>query len=111
MTTPDLSEADFQRQVIELAHLYGWHVMHVRKSIGRRGGAAAHQTTTSIKGWPDLTLFRPSTGEHFMAELKSEKGRLSADQKRTIADLRDSGLEVHVWRPSDWNDLQTWLSR
>ena len=62
-----LSEADFQRQVVDYAHIMGWRVMHVRKSMGRRGGQVAHQTTTSIKGWPDLTCFRPETGEFLVA--------------------------------------------
>lgn len=107
--TTDLTEADFQRQVVELAHILGWRVLHVRRSIGRRGGQQAHQTTTSIKGWPDLLLFHPDRGEHFVAELKSEKGRLRPEQVEVLADLRASGVECHVWRPSNFDEVQARL--
>lgn len=100
---PDVSEAIFQQQVIELAHITGWQVLHVRRSIGRRGGKQAYQTTTSIKGWPDLYLFRP--GQHLAAELKREKGRLTEEQRQCLADLAAAGVPVHVWRPSDFDDI------
>jgi hypothetical protein len=54
----DVTEADFQRLVLDLLHVTGWEVMHVRRSIGRRGGTAAWQTTTSIAGWPDFAILR-----------------------------------------------------
>lgn len=108
-TQPEQTEKEFQAQVIELAHLLGWEVMHVRTSIGRRGGAAAHQTTTSIKGWPDLFCFRP--GQTFVAELKSATGRVSEDQVRVLHGLAEAGLKTFVWRPSSWDEIQRVLSK
>lgn len=100
-----LSERDWQAQVVELFGLYGWQVLHVRRSIGRRGGGPAWQTTTSIKGWPDLLLWHPDRRLGPIAvELKAEKGRLTDDQRAVLDGLGRCGVEVHVWRPSDWDD-------
>ena len=84
---PSTTEAEWQKQVIDLAHLFGYRVYHPWLSI------------RSEKGWPDLALFRP--GRFLLAELKAEKGVVSKAQETMIADLRASGVEVHIWRPSD----------
>lgn len=100
---PDVSEAVFQQQVVELATICGWTCLHVRRSIGRRGGKQAYQTTTSIKGWVDLLIWRP--GQIIAVELKSEKGRLTEEQRECLAGLAAAGVPVYVWRPSDFEEL------
>ena len=102
-----MTEAELQAQVVQLAGLCGWRVMHVRKSVGRRGGKSAWQTTTSIKGWPDCAFWRP--GCFFVAELKSDTGTVSADQKAVLAELREAGVPSFVWRPRDWDEIQAAL--
>ncbi len=82
-----MTEKDWQKQVIDLARLFGFRVFHPWLSI------------RSEKGWPDLALFRP--GRFLLAELKTETGKLPASQESMIADLRAAGVEVHVWRPTD----------
>lgn len=104
-----MTEAEFQAQVVQLAGLCGWRVMHVRKSIGRRGGKSAWQTTTSIKGWPDLFLYHPGRGLHFAAELKSDDGPVSAEQKTVLAELNRAGCPAVVWRPKDWDAVEMML--
>ena len=89
------SEREFQAMVIELATLLGWRCYHVPDS--RRCEA----------GWPDLVLWRPP--RFLLAELKTEKGRVSNIQQRTIGELRACGLEVHEWRPSDWTEIASAL--
>ncbi len=89
------SERDFQATVMELATLLGWRCYHVPDS--RRCEA----------GWPDLALWRPP--RFLLAELKTERGRVSLIQQRTLAELRDCGLEVHLWRPSMWCEIETIL--
>lgn len=106
---PDITEAEWQEQVVQLAHLYGWECLHVRRSIGRRGGKSAYQTTTSIKGWPDLYMWRP--GEHIAVELKREKGRLTEEQRTCLRGLANAGVRVFVWRPSDLDEVQRVLGR
>jgi hypothetical protein len=100
------SEAGFQAVVCELAGLTGWEWYHppVNRPGGKRG---AVQRVTG--GWPDLALWRPP--EFVLAELKTEKGRFRPDQLRVLDALRACGLEVYVWRPSDWPEIEARLTR
>ena len=86
-----LSEAQFQRQVIELATLCGYHCYHTFNS--RRCAA----------GFPDLVLARG--GAVLFVELKTERGRVSNAQRDWIA---ATGAEV--WRPKDWPHIEATLS-
>jgi len=93
---PALSEREFQAQVTDLAHLLGWTSYHAWLSVH------------SPRGWPDLALCRPP--RLILAELKREKAALSPSQERWLALLRDCpGVETHVWRPSDWPEIETTL--
>lgn len=126
------SEAVFQQQVEQLAAFYGWDlVFHAPDNLPRqtRSGRVRKQHVTP--GFPDLVMVRGP--ELLFAELKAEKGRLSAAQKAWIAALTvvqraveqlargpygdgrlegpPPAVEVHVWRPSDWDALHARLSR
>ncbi len=96
-----LTEKQFQSQVVALAKLLGWRVQF--------HWSERH----SPAGWPDLTLWRPPSGERpgrvLLAELKSEKGRLTEAQTRTIGELSACGLDVRVWWPADWSDIESAL--
>ncbi len=82
------SERDFQRQVLDLAKILGWHAYHPMLS------------KWSERGWPDLALCRPP--RLLFAELKTERGRTSDHQDRWLALLGACpGVEVFLWRPSD----------
>ena len=106
-----MTEADFQRQVVELLGILGWEHLHVRKSIGRRGGEAGWQTTTNLKGWPDILAWSPKQRRVIAAELKSEKGRVSPEQVAVLASLEAAGVETFVWRPADLPVIQSVLRR
>ena len=89
-----MTERDFQRTVIDLAELHGWLVYHTFDS------------RHSQKGFPDLVLCRPP--RVIFAELKTEKGKLSAHQKTWIQNIqqcRNLAANAYVWRPSDWNRI------
>lgn len=101
--TGTITEDQFQRQVMELAHVTGWTVLHVRKALGKRDGRRAWQTTTNLRGWPDLLMWRP--GRMIAAELKSETGRTTPEQRDVLASLEAAGVECHVWRPSLWPEI------
>lgn len=101
------TEAEFQRQVCELAAICGWRFLHVRKSIGRRGGEAGWQTTTNLKGWPDLLLWSEKQRRVLAAELKSEKGRVSDAQYEILESLHAAGVETYIWRPADLTQIQS----
>ena len=38
------------------------------------------------------------------AEIKLERGRLSAEQDAWLEVLREAGQEVYVWKPADWTN-------
>ncbi len=81
------SEAEFQNMVIDLMHLYGWHVNHTRRSIGKHGRWV---TATSCRGFPDLTAWNPRQLRFLFAELKSEKGRVTPDQHDVLASMAET---------------------
>ena len=84
------TEKDWSQVVTDYAGLRGWLVYRTWRSVH------------SPSGYPDLTMVR---GERLVvAELKTEKGKLSPSQKDWLERLRGvPGIEVFgPWRPSDW---------
>lgn len=124
MTRPlPLTERDFQRQVVELAHLMGWEDFHVR--AGRTADSwRVPGSGTMAAGWPDLVLVHPKRGRLIFAELKAHNGKLTPAQQRVLPVLNtlsgewgtpDSratiSIEVVIWRPEDWELIELALSR
>ena len=89
----EVKEKDFQQMVEELFRLKGWLVYHTLRSKG------------SEPGFPDLVMLKD--GRLVVAELKTEKGRISAPQFRWIEEFSlVAEAEVHLWRPSDWEEIE-----
>jgi hypothetical protein len=91
------SERAFQTAVVEYAKLCGWKAFHPFDS--RR----------SEPGWPDLALVRH--GMLLFAELKTERGRVSPVQRDWLEALEavsawTNAVEVRLWRPSDWPEIE-----
>ena len=95
---PPISETDWQQQVIDLAHIYGWRHLHVRRSIGK---GRKWVTATNVVGWPDLFLWNEAQKRTLAVELKSEKGIVTQDQLIVLGSLAAAGVETAIWRPSD----------
>lgn len=91
VVTGALTEKQFMQQVQAAAKMMGYYVYHPWLSI------------RSERGWPDLAIWRD--GVFLLAELKTDKGRLTPSQSQTIMSLRRTGLHVYVWRPRDWDDI------
>lgn len=92
----ELSERQWQQRVVDLAQLRGRRHFH------------AYSSRRSPAGWPDLALVR--TGRLLLAELKTERGRLRPEQRQWLDALGTvTGVEVYVWRPSDWPAVQELL--
>lgn len=131
---PAESEAAFQTAVIQLARFCGWNVWAPPPNRpGKSGRVPAIIGVTA--GWPDLAFWRvtpdmryrvdldlvagdvdvtdigPTAGEVFWAELKGAKTRVRPDQRVVLSQLRACGLEVHLWRPADWPEIETRLKR
>lgn len=95
------TEAEFSREVVKVARAAGWRVMHV--STARSGDQWT--TPTSVRGWPDWTLWRPGKGGLLFREMKAERGTVSDKQAAVIESLRAAGCDAGVWRPSDWDRI------
>ena len=97
-----LSERDFQRQVTDLAELYGWEWAHCR--AGRTVDSwRTPMSGTMAQGWPDLVLVHPVKRRLLFVEVKTDTGKLTAHQERVLAVLDETSAGVHVWRPSMWD--------
>lgn len=121
-----ITEAAWQKVVLDYAALTGWRRAHFRAARTERGYRTPVEADGA--GFPDLVLVRQP--ELLFVELKAERGRLSPDQSAWLADLQacaDSAapwlrredsphggnprLEVYVWRPSDWPEVERRLRR
>jgi hypothetical protein len=92
----------FQSVVVEVARLAGWRVAHFRPARTTQGWRTP--VTADGAGWPDLVLVRPP--RLIFAELKSERGTVSARQTEWLDVLRLlPKAEVYLWHPSDWDEL------
>lgn len=76
----------------------------------------------SPAGYPDLTMVRPP--RLVFAELKSEHGRVTAEQAAWLQDLCQIAnvsvmhgdppvhdVQVFIWRPSDWAEIERELAK
>lgn len=109
-----LTEAAFQQQVTDLAEVRGWGWAHFRPARTANGWRTPVSGPLGA-GWPDLVLVR---GERLIfAELKAARGRLSTRQRAVlealgrVAAYRDPPprVEVFVWHPSDFPEIQELL--
>lgn len=111
-TLPRLTEADFQRQVVQLAKTLGWATWHdAATNAPRRCTAcgAVRRGPRNAAGLPDLLLVRGDRA--LWVELKAQAGATSPEQRAWIAALREAGQQVYVWRPSDWPTIERTLAR
>ena len=86
-------EKDFMDDLVEKAGLVGWMSYHT------------YDSRRSEKGFPDLVLVKPPVV--VFAELKTDKGRTSEEQRIWLEQLGlCTDIEVHLWRPSDWDEIE-----
>ena len=111
MAKAKLSEAQFQSQVVRLAHLRGWKVAHFRRvRVQRRNGSVYYETPVAADGagFPDLILSR---GDRLVAaELKVGRNQPTAEQSAWGWALIRGGVMWHVWRPELWTDIEETLT-
>lgn len=102
-------EDEFQATVIDYAMLRGWMVHHQRPARTKDGWKSA---IIGHAGWPDLVLARErgGVGRLVIAELKKKGAYPSPKQRLWLGVLeRVPGIEVFVWRPADWPQIQVVL--
>lgn len=128
--TPARPEEQFQQQVIDLAHIYGWRIAHFRPARTQQGWRTA--VAADGAGFPDLVLVRGP--DLIFAELKAERGVVSAAQREWLEALavvagRVQGaviaagmaaggelsisprVDVYLWRPAEFDEIHDRLRR
>lgn len=93
-----MTERQWQDQVVELLQLTGWQHYHTWNAMH------------SAPGFPDLVCIHPRSGDHFVAELKAPKGRLSAHQAQWLTWFELAGWDAYVWRPEDFEAVRARLT-
>lgn len=71
----------------------------------KSGWRVQHANITSLNdtpGWPDLVVAHPLCRVLQHAEVKTDSGRLSEEQRVWAEVLWATGHPVQVWRPRDW---------
>ncbi len=102
--TRTMREADFQKQVTDLADIKGYRWVHFRPAQTMKGWRTATSGPLG-RGWPDLVLVR--RGVLIFAELKRQDEKPTPEQAVVLeylaANLADETVRVKVavWRPSD----------
>jgi hypothetical protein len=106
MTIP-ITEADFQRQVTDLATRLGWSWLHIERMGDVSGRWRTPVSGPLGTGWPDLVLI--CRDKLIFAELKAQKGYLTEFQRTVMRELVRVA-PYYVWRPSDFNQIVEVLS-
>lgn len=88
-----MTEAELDQCVRDLAKLLNLHVFSVRQS---KAGVV------TSPGWPDLVICGP--GGVLFRELKRQDGKIRPDQQRWGAALQAARQDWAIWRPGDWID-------
>ena len=102
-----ISEAEFQRQVIDIAIWNNWLIDHTPPMRSAKGAIF----TGGLTGKTDLVLFSLKGKGIIYAELKSETGKLSPAQAVFKNVIIDNGGEYYLWKPSDLPFIMERLSR
>ncbi len=119
LTDPDelyanISEADFQRDVIKIARDLGFSVYShntVGSSCPQCGTYVRRGRVITSKGWPDLCMGRLDPSRLIFAELKSKKGKMSKEQEHWQAILEANGAEFYLWLPENRDEAVKILAR
>lgn len=99
----EITEAQFQQAVINIAQYSGWLVTHFRPALTKSGRWAT--AIQGHKGFPDLVLAKG--WNVIIAELKTNKGKLSPEQVKWATEI---GPIYRLWRPQDWKEIYIELS-
>lgn len=93
-----VSEAQLQTAVIDLAHTFAWRACHFRPARTEQGWRTP--VAADGAGFVDLVLVRDRV---VFVELKSSTGRQTHDQRAWMVALRAASAEYHLWAPADWS--------
>ena len=88
-----MAEKELQKNIRDLAKVMGWDFVY----------SIPDSRMATARGMPDLLMLKEK--RLLFAELKTQSGKLRLEQRQVLYLLEIiEGVEVHVWRPSDWMD-------
>lgn len=100
---PPITEKQFQEQIFDLAHAFGWAIAHFRPARTKYGWATP--VAGDGKGFPDCVLAKEGHPVIF-AEIKRKGGKLSLEQQQWIEMLKlCPGVMVFVWYSEDIDQI------
>lgn len=102
-----ITEDEFLGQVLDMAKLHGWRIIHFRPAKTAKGYRTAVQGDGV--GFPDLVATRKATKHKFVAELKVGKNKVTAEQNEWLSAFEASGVPAFVWRETDWAEIEETL--
>lgn len=102
MTPTPITEAAFQKSIIDLAHRLNWRVAHFRTAQTSKG-AWLTPVAADGAGFPDLVCTRERI---VFIELKSATGRLSDAQTAWAESIHRAGGEYYCFKPADWDEIE-----
>lgn len=102
----DVSERDWQQQVLDLLEYHQWISYHT------------YDSRRSQPGFPDLVALHPKAGDILVLELKTERGKATPSQLQWLAWFEACGIDARLVRPSEIDGLieriaapQRWVRR
>lgn len=113
VTRKSNSETWHQKQLIQWTRQYPWgqFLYHIpNETTGGQGWIVRNRQMGCKKGVPDLCLPIPMCGYHGLyIEMKTEKGKLSLEQKRWLQMLNEAGYYAVECR--GWEEARKVLER
>lgn len=119
---PPQSERSWQQAVLRIARVFAWKWWHDVATNARKTCASCHKPLECAychrpirfprndPGWPDLFMVRGDT--LIVAELKSDRGSTTADQRGWLdAFRRVRRIVVVVWKPGQAQQVAEILAR
>lgn len=92
------TEEEFQSAILYEADCAGWGLRY-----------HPYDSRRSESGYPDLTMVHVDRGLLVMAELKTDRGRVSPEQRGWLTGLRMAGVHAPLWRPRMASAISDWL--
>lgn len=111
MKKPKITEDNFQSTVIEMAQWLGWKAAHFR-AAQKKDGTWYTPIEADGKGFPDLVLVHEAQGRLIFAELKSDTGTCTPEQRDWLNWLSQTakGWEVYLWKPGLLDEIEEILT-
>ena len=103
-----MNEAEFTRQVLQLAALCGWRTIHLRPALTRHDRWVTPVQGDGV-GFPDIFAIHPGRGVVLAAELKIGRRKPTPAQTAWLDAMRAAGIAAYCWVPADWKYIEAVL--